>query len=397
MTLEVRPLGVACNLACQYCYQNPMRDAGNISKNYDIDKIKLEIVKQGDSFVLFGGEPLLIDETDLESLWSWGYEKFGMNGMQTNGVLINNNHIRMFKQYRVHVGVSIDGPGELNDVRWFGSLEKTRGTTARTEQAIERLCQEGIPPSLIITLHRLNATEDKLPIMHEWIKKLESLGVTSVRLHILETESEVIKQKYGLTPEENIHALLSFNALELKLQRLKFDIFRDMENLLLGQDKYSTCVWRGCDPYATTAVKGVEGNGQSSNCGRTNKSGIDFTKADQSGYERYIALYHTPQEYGGCKGCRFFLMCKGQCPGTAIDNEWRNRTQDCEVWKQLFISIENRFMESGYQTISLHPNLKYLELEMLKSWEQGMNPTLQETMEWMRKKTEEGNKKDVIH
>lgn len=233
--------------------------------------------------------------------------------------------------------------------------------------------------------------------MHEWIKKLESLGVTSVRLHILETESEVIKQKYGLTPEENIRALLSFNALELKLKRLKFDIFRDMENLLLGQDKYSTCVWRGCDPYATAAVKGVEGNGQSSNCGRTNKSGIDFTKADQSGYERYIALYHTPQEYGGCKGCRFFLMCKGQCPGTAIDNEWRNRTQDCEVWKQLFISIENRFMESGYQTISLHPNLKYLELEMLKSWEQGMNPTLQETLEWMRKKTEEGNKKDVIH
>lgn len=390
MTVEVRPLGVACNIGCQYCYQNPMREAGNVAKKYDIEKMKLSISKQGDPFVLFGGEPLLIDEDDLETLWSWGYEKYGANGTQTNGVLINENHIRMFKQYHVRVGISIDGPGELNDVRRSGSLEKTRATTAKTEKSIERLCREGIPPSLIITLHRLNAAADKLPILHQWIYELEALGVTSVRLHILETESEIIKKKFSLTTEENILALQSFNALEKDLKRLKFDMFNDIENLLVGRDKYSTCVWRGCDSYATAAVQGVEGNGQSSNCGRTNKSGINFTKADQSGYERYIALYHTPQEYGGCQGCRFFLMCKGQCPGTAIDNEWRNRTQDCEVWKKLFISIENRLIESGYQTLSLHPNLKYLEAEMLRAWKKGENPTLQETIEWMQKQTEEG-------
>ena len=27
MSIELRPLGVACNLACHYCYQNPQRDA----------------------------------------------------------------------------------------------------------------------------------------------------------------------------------------------------------------------------------------------------------------------------------------------------------------------------------------------------------------------------------
>ena len=31
MTVEVLPVGVACNLGFTYCYQNPMRDAGNFT------------------------------------------------------------------------------------------------------------------------------------------------------------------------------------------------------------------------------------------------------------------------------------------------------------------------------------------------------------------------------
>jgi len=80
-------------------------------------------------------------------------------------------------------------------------------------------------------------------------------------------------------------------------------------------------------------VQGVEGDGRSSNCGRTNKDGVDFPKAEFAGYERYLALAKTPYAYGGCSGCRFFIFCKGQCPGTAIDGDWRNRTEHCSVWQ----------------------------------------------------------------
>ena len=55
-------------------------------------------------------EPLLVED-DLEELWAWGLEKFGFNGVQTNGTLVNDNHIRLFKQYKVQVGLSIDSPG----------------------------------------------------------------------------------------------------------------------------------------------------------------------------------------------------------------------------------------------------------------------------------------------
>ncbi len=84
--------------------------------------------------------------------------------------------------------------------------------------------------------------------------------------------------------------------------------------MLVGEDHGTSCIWNACDPYTTQAVRGVAGQGQRNNCGRTNKDGIDFGKADTPGYERYLALYQTPQEAGGCSGCSFFLMCKGQCP-----------------------------------------------------------------------------------
>jgi uncharacterized protein len=383
MTIELRPLGVKCNIQCQYCYQNPQRDAGNVPHSYNMEKMKAAIEKEGGSFSLFGGEALLVPESDLEELWSWGFQKHGYNGIQTNGTLINDNHIRMFKQYKVGVGISIDGPGELNDVRWVGSVERTREATAKTLLAIERLCQEGIPPSLIVTLHRCNATKDKLPVMHDWFRYLESIGITSARLHILEVEGKSIQDKYTLSVEENIEAFLSFTKLEQELTRLKFDVFQDMRNLLLGQDNNTTCVWNACDPYTTRAVRGVEGNGQSSNCGRTNKDGIDFTKANTEGFERYLALYHTHQEYGGCKGCRFFLMCKGECPGTSIDGDWRNRTQDCEVWKSLFRHLEEETILQGSIPISIRSDRKQLEKIFMDTWAKGQNINISSALQWL--------------
>ena len=356
MSIEVRPLGVKCNIQCQYCYQNPQRDAGNIPRSYNMEKMKAAIEREGRNFTLFGGEALLVPEEDLEELWSWGFQKYGKNAVQTNGTLINDKHIRMFKQYNVGVGISIDGPRELNDIRWVGTLEKTRETTAKIENTIEKLCEQGISPSLIVTLHRGNATEDKLPIMHDWFRYLESIGITSARLHILEVENESIQRKYVLTNEENISAFLSFAKLEEELINLKFDVFTDMRNLLLGQDNNSTCIWNACDPYTTKAVQGIEGNGSSSNCGRTNKDGIDFIKSNTEGFERYLALYNTPQEYSGCNGCRFFLMCKGQCPGTAIEGDWRNKTEHCEVWKNLYRYLEAKLIDEGEIPLSIANN-----------------------------------------
>jgi uncharacterized protein len=388
MGIELRPLGVACNLACHYCYQNPQREAGNQRMTYDLEKMKAEALRVGGPFTLFGGEPLLMRFEDLENLFAWGLETSGGSSIQTNGLLIEDRHIDLFRRCKVSVGISIDGPGELNDARWARGLERTRQSTALVESAIERLCREYEPPGLIVTLHKGNATADKLPIMAEWMRSLHKLGIRSLRLHLLEVDHTSVRETLALSARENVQALLAFAELQDSLPGMYFDLFDEMEALLEGRDQKVGCTWRACDPYTTEAVQGIEGNGQSSNCGRTNKEGVGFIKAKTTGYERYLALYRTPQAENGCQGCRFFLMCKGQCPGTSINGDWRNRTEHCEEWKELFATIERRMILAGKVPLTIQPLRFDLEARHLQAWERGENPSISRTLaDWHTEQT----------
>jgi uncharacterized protein len=388
MSIELRPLGVACNLACHYCYQNPQRDAGNQRMTYDVEKMKKEAARIGGPFTLFGGEPLLMRFEDLEHLFAWGLETSGSSTIQTNGVLIEDRHIDLFRRYKVSVGISIDGPGELNDARWHRGLEKTRQSTAVVENVIERLCREYEAPGLIVTLHKGNATAEKLPAMANWMRRLHAIGIRSVRLHLLEVDHGSVRDSLALSPKANIQALMAFAEVQESLSGMQFDLFEEMEALLSGRDSNVGCTWRACDPYTTEAVQGVEGNGQSSNCGRTNKEGIGFIKADSAGYERYLALYRTPQSENGCAGCRFFLMCKGQCPGTSIDGDWRNRTEHCEEWMHLFGVIERRMIVAGKIPLTIQPIRFELEQRQIEAWETGQNPSIGSTLsQWYRERS----------
>ena len=380
MGIEVRPLGVRCNIGCQYCYQNPQRDAGNVARRYDLAAILRVLETDPRPFSLFGGEALLVPLPDLERLWEFGAARHGGNTIQTNGTLINDDHIAAFHRHKVRVGISIDGPGELNDARWAGTLARTRELTQKTASAIDRLLAEKLPVSLIVTLHRGNASADALPRMHAWLADLAARGLKTARLHTLEVDDPAVGARYALAPADNVAALRSFAALERTLPSLRLDVFTDMKQMLRGRDARAGCVFRACDTYTTAAVSGVEGDGQRSNCGRTNKDGVDFSKADHAGYERYLALHRTPQRHGGCQDCRFFLMCKGHCPGTAIDGDWRNRSEHCDVHKQLFVDLERELQAAGEHPLSLHPLRPHLESAMLAAWASGQNPTLESTL-----------------
>ena len=376
MSLEIRPLGDACNLACTYCYQNPQRQTSEASGVYNLRAITAAIDEQKVPFSLFGGEALLTPIGDLETLWKHGFERFRSNMVQTNGTLITAEHVELFAKYNVTVGISMDGPGVCNSLRRAGDAGATEAATAVIQSNIDRLCRRGLKVYVIITLHRENASPERLPLLLDWVRHLDTLGVRGVRLHVLESENATIRQQYGLSQDESLAAFLAFADLGPQLSRVQMDVFKDIERMLLADDREATCIWRGCDPYTTAAVTGIEGDGSKTNCGRTYKDGIAFVKAEAPGYERYIALYHTPQEFGGCQGCRYFVCCKGQCPGTAIDGDWRNRSADCDLWKALMTRVESRLMADGRQPITASRQLPVFEEQLLAAWQRRTNPTL---------------------
>lgn len=377
MPVVVTPLGVRCNLKCKYCYEDSLRDAGNFGQSFDVNAIKEAVQREGGGpFLLFGGEPLLLPKSSLRDLWEWGFQHNGANSLQTNGILVDDDHIELFKRFNVRVGISIDGPEELNDARWQGTLDETRLATSRVQETISRLCAEGIPPSLIVVLHRLNATGELIPRLKEWFRELAGLGVRRITLHLLEIETETMRDRLELSVEESVHALHQLRGFQSELPAIRFSIIQDMQALMLGDDVNAKCVWKSCDPYTTAAVRGVGGHGERSKCGRVIKDGVDHLRDSVAGYERYIALYQTPYDAGGCKGCRFFLMCRGQCPGTSIDGDWRNRSEQCPVWFRMFEDLEADMLRSGREPLSVSPDRALVESEMIRNWENGRNVSI---------------------
>lgn len=383
MALTLMPLGVRCHLQCGYCYETLQREAGNTGGSYDIAKMKQAIAAVGrkrEPFVLFGGEPLLLPKPVLEELWAWGFERSGRNSLQTNGSLIDSDHMAMFAKYKVEVGVSIDGPGALNDARWDRTLAQTRASTQRTEKAISLLCANGMPPSLIVTLHRFNAIGKSLELLIEWFGRLHGMGVKTIGLHLCETKTQEQRRQYAMTVDENVRMISRLRQARRELPGLTFTLLNELDDLLLGKDAKAKCIWQSCDPYTTPAFRPIGGHGERSKCSRGNKEGVDFVPAEKAGHQRYLALYQTPREAGGCQGCRFFLMCRGQCPGTALGADWRNKSEQCPTWMRVFEAIEGEMMRDGKTPLSLGTNRITIEAAMLKAWETGKRATVEGIM-----------------
>jgi len=362
VSVEVNIVGTRCKMACAYCYQLPVRVATNnrALRLLDHSAIRAAVVAANPGpagFSIFGGEPLLAAIEDLEKLWTFGLERYGKNGVQTSGSEIGEEHLALFKKYRVHVGFSIDGPGELNDARHAGTPDQTRAATAHSEAMLRRCLAEKVGASLIVTLHRLNAAPDRLPRLLAWFRDLDAVGLSSVRLHLLERDGPG-GERLALTSEQNTAALFAARDLEPSLARLKFDVFADIEKKLLDPTTSATCVWNGCDPWTTPAVQGIEADGSRGLCQRVHKDGKQWRPADQHSNIRQVVLWNTAQEDGGCRGCRFFLQCGGHCPGTAIGGDWRNRSIDCPTWFALLERTELEMVARGEQPASLAADLE---------------------------------------
>lgn len=354
MTIEIHASGLACNLACDYCYQADMRRmVHNKRPDLDMAAVKQALRDEGGAFSVFGGEALLTPFDQLEELFAFGHTTWGQNSIQTNGTLMTDAHIDLFKRYNVSVGVSIDGPPELNRARRTAGVDATDRASRRSEDAIHALLKAGIPTSIIIVLHRLNAHPSRRPRLIEWLRGLVASGLRNVDLHLVEIENDEARRRLALSDRENIEALRDLKQIESLGVGVR--LFRDLRRTLLADpDDQPCCIWNGCDPAYTRAVHGVDPDGSRVNCGRTNKDGVNWLKAEDYSTLRARLLHQTPQEHGGCMDCRFFFACVGNCPGTAIDGDWRNRSEHCQVWYALLEDAEAELVREGKLPASMN-------------------------------------------
>lgn len=395
MSIEVRPVGVTCNLRCSYCYEQPVRDIEPVHR-YNKEKVLAQLQHVMGSWSLFGGEALLLPLPDLEELLKLAHDRWKYSGVQTNGTLITPAHVELFHKYNTHVGISLDGPDELNDSRWAGTLDATRRMTARTHEAIDMLLiaakeknNPNLIPSFIVTLHAGNASVERWPRMKEWLRECDVRGIKGLNVHLMELDYNATKDSEWYLPHDRLkEVMLDLWELSTTFKNMKVVNFDEFFRLLNGQDN-TMCVWHACDPWNTSAVQGLEGDGSPSHCTRTNKDGIDWLPAEGQGvsspwqigtfkegkryHERQLSLYVTPQEHGGCKDCEFWVFCMGQCPGTAEEShgkygDWRLRSSYCQSWKDMLGEAEGRMLAEGKTPISRHPKIKLIEKILYDTW-----------------------------
>lgn len=316
--LLIKPY-LGCNLACKYCYEGKYRKKYQPKMKYNLEAIfkRMEEFKNKE-MALHGGEPLTLPRKDIEAILAKMYKLKGKSSVQTNAILIDDELIKIFKKYKTSVGISWDGPGELSAYR--------PGTT-KVGSVIERLVKEGITPSLIMVISKANAgTKQKLNKLKNYLLKLRQFKISG-RINPChnapgyELPIEKLKEAYLDLAEFCLH------------NNLRWSPFRDIINGL--KNKNRVCTFMSCDPFSTQSATVVLNDGSITNCMRTNQEGI-LLKHPAQYKTRNEILENVLQEHGGCKGCKYWSACYGGCPSGAINNDWRNRTYLCPVWKTLF-------------------------------------------------------------
>lgn len=336
MTIHIS-IDTGCNLGCEYCYEEPDRvqQGNHIRNEYDLDKIFARLDQFREKYDeipgLHGGEPLLIPHDDLDKIFAYITEHWdGSPHIQTNGTLIDDEHVDLFLKYDVDVGISCDGPGELNSLRQArGEMEDGSPTditdtmTERTTENIARCSEAGCQVGLIVVLTEQNAgTDERLEILLDWMDTLAESGITGHYNPAIPYED--IQTDESLSPERLKEVYLrTYEWMKEESYRVWNPMAGYKDNLLGAQ--LTNCVNNKCDSHNAGAAKIITGDGDTTGCGKTWSAvgdGVPFLQGDSNGSEygegeeRYQMLKQLPgwvtenaPDMGGCKGCRYWNVC----------------------------------------------------------------------------------------
>lgn len=333
--LLIKPY-LGCNISCTYCYEKPYRENHAINMQYDLDLVIKTIEdlygkpESGQSTpCLHGGEILCLPKKDVDTLLKKIFELSGKTSIQTNATKIDDEFIEMFKKYKTNVGISWDGPGELSS---------SRPGTGNVGDMIKRLVKEGVSVSNIIVVSKANAgTPEKRAKLKEWLLELKEAGVHG-RINPCANSPE-----NELSTKDLRDFYLDFADFLIK-NDMRWSPFTDIIDGL--KQKGRVCVLSSCDVFNTSSATVILGDGTVSSCMRTSGEHV-LWKDDKIYNTRDEILSQVPQGHGGCKDCKFFPACHGGCPTAAIDDDWRNKTYLCGVWKALFEYYERMFKHLG--------------------------------------------------
>jgi len=347
MTVLIIPTEV-CKNRCKYCFERI--DVRDPEDPVPLDVLAIEKTLRrmlntprwkGSSIGMHGGECTHLDRSSFEYLLRLQFELVGHSSIQTGGNYLQSWMVRLFKKYKTRVGISCDGPPELNVLRGPNpdNEEITKQYNNIVTKWLRRLPREGISTSVIAVLHTENVgNDDKLEMFKQWLLDLKVWGVRAGRLNPMYAAPWT--KGYELSPKRlgDVYCDLFDFIIEYGL---RWNPLREMVDNLLGLG-LSPCTFGGCEYYPATTVA-IWPDGTIGQCDRTFQEGLVplVRPEDENGVQnrkiRSEALLQTD-----CKDCDYWKICRGGCPAEAIDDDWRRKSRFCDGYKIIYDHIDTR-------------------------------------------------------
>ncbi|HXG52631.1 MAG TPA: anaerobic sulfatase maturase [candidate division Zixibacteria bacterium] len=378
--IMVKTVGAICNLDCDYCYYLKKEDLYPKGTSFRLSDETLEryiaqhiraTPKEIVSFSWHGGEPTLLGVDFFRKAVALQKKYLSpgkqlVNGIQTNGTLIDEEWCRFLAAENFYVGLSLDGPRDLHD-RY--RLTKGRKPTHRAVvQAFQLLRQHEIHVDLLCVVHEANVRH---PIaVYRFLKEIGGQYLQFLPL-VEKTADPMAPVHPRSVPADAYGDFLCavFDEwVRNDIGRVFIQLFDEAVRPFLGME-HALCIFR----ETCGDVPVVEHNGDFYSCDHY----VEPAHKIGNIYERTLAeLIEDPaqREFGRrkwtalpryCRECEVRDMCNGGCPKDRLI-----RTPDgeeglnylCAGLKRFFTHSKPYFQEFARLVEAGEPAEKLMEI-----------------------------------
>lgn len=338
-----KPTGSVCNLDCTYCfYLEKEKLYPNRNKQWKMNDSTLELFikqhieaqpTQNIQFAWQGGEPTLMGvefyRNVVQLVEKYRNGKAVSHQFQTNGILINDEWCEFFKQHNFLIGISIDGPKDLNDT--YRKNQSNKGSHDKVIQGIEYLKKHDIEFN---TLTVVSANNVNHPIeVYEYLKEIGSQFIQFIPLvERISNQSD----SYPLTlahPNDRQKLVTDWSVPSKQYGQFLNTIFdkwvqNDVGAIFVQSFDSLLSTWFGNPSDSCIFSKNcghafaLEANGDLYQCdhyvypefrlGNIHHTTIEEMNSSKEAIEFGLSKSTTLSD--DCKRCRYQFACHGGCP-----------------------------------------------------------------------------------
>ena len=344
----LKPVGAACNLACNYCYyleksnlykHQPKRQMSEeLLERFVKDYIEAQTMNEV-VFTWHGGEPTLrplsFYQKAVELQKKYARGRIIHNSLQTNGTLLTDEWCRFLKANNWLVGISIDGPEAFHDR--YRRDSQGRPSWQKVMEGIQLLQHYGVEWNAMAVVNRYNADHPQAfyrffksigcqyiqftPIVERNVQHADGRHLASIN-----DADDAPVTDFSVTPEQwgNFLCGLFDEWVKQDIGKVFVQIFDSMLANWVGVAPGSCIYAKECGHAGV-----MEYNGDVYSCdhfvfpqyklGNINEHTlIEMLYGEKQRRFSQLKYNKLPRQ---CKECRWAFACHGECPKNRFVND----------------------------------------------------------------------------